>query len=467
MTRWLRSLGSRCAARPLVVVASWAALAVVVTVLSMTLGGHYNHSSTLPGPQVQAAEGLLARHLPSASHETADVVVRSTSPAAARDATARVIAAVSPLPPGLAPPPTVRWSADESTSLVHVEYDVGRFELGHSTLSALRRTVTGIPGAQTYVGGSLARDAATPSGGLGEAVGIGAAVVVLLVVFGSVLAALMPIATPAVAIITGLGLVKLLAGVYSFNDTAPQLATMMGLGVGVDYALFIVTRHREGLRDGLPPPVAAAASTATSGSSVLWAGITVVAAICGLAFAGIPVVTSLGFAAAVVVACSVAASLTLLPALLSLTGRHLDRLHIALPHLRPERVDPSAATVKGVPASTWSARWAGEVERRPLAYLIGPLLFLAVLAIPVAGMRLGAPDAGSATHSSEDYKAFSAISRAFGVGANAPMTVVVQLARGVDPAAVDRLLRPGVLADHNVAAASPLVVSADGAIGVM
>src|SRR3954451_8328255 len=467
MTRWLRLLGSRCAARPLVVVISWAAVALVVTVLAMTLGGHYNHSSTLPGTQVQAAEELLARHLPSASHETADVVVRSTSPAAARDATARVIAAVSPLPPALATPPTVRWSADESTSLVHVEYDVGRFELGHSALSALRRATTGIPGAQTYVGGSLARDAATPSGGLGEAVGIGAAVVVLLVVFGSVIAALMPIATAAVAIVTGLGIVKLLVGVYTLNDTAPQLATMMGLGVGVDYALFIVTRHREGLRDGMPAPVAAAASTATSGSSVLWAGITVVAAICGLAFAGIPIVTGLGFAAAVVVACSVAASLTLLPALLSLTGHHLDRLHIALPHLRHQRLGPSTAAVKGVPSPTWSARWAREVERRPLAYLIGPVLLLAVLAIPVAGMRLGAPDAGSATHNSEDYKAFTAISRAFGVGANAAITVVVELPGGADPAAIEDKLRRGITADRDVAAASSLVVSPDRAIGVM
>src|SRR5439155_464941 len=207
--------------------------------------------------------------------------------------------------------------------------------------------------------------------------------------------------------------------------------------------------------------------TATSGSSVLWAGITVVAAICGLAFAGIPVVTSLGFAAAVVVACSVAASLTLLPALLSLTGHHLDRLHIALPHLRHQRLGPSTAAVKGVPSPTWSARWAREVERRPLAYLIGPVLVLAVLAIPVAGMRLGAPDAGSATHNSEDYKAFTAISRAFGVGANAAMTVVVELPGGADPAAIEDKLRRGVMADRDVAATSSLVVSPDRAIGVM
>jgi len=467
MTRWLRSLGSRCAARPLVVVVSWLLVAVVVTVVSMTLGGDYTHSSTLPGTQVQTAETLLARHLPTASHETADVVVQAADPRGARSATAAVAAAVVHLPNVVSGPPLVRWSADGATSLVRVEYAAGRYDLGHSALAALRRAVRSVPNAQAYVGGSLARDAATPSGGLGEEVGIAAAIVVLLFVFGSVIAALMPIATAAVAIITGLGVVKLLAGVYSFNDTAPELATMMGLGVGVDYALFIVTRHREGLRAGMSPPVAAAASTATSGSSVLWAGITVVAAICGLAFAGIPVVTSLGFAAAVVVACSVAASLTLLPALLSLTGHHLDRLHIALPHLRHERLDPSAPTLKGVPAPTWSARWAREIERRPLAYLIGPLLLLAVLAIPVAGMRLGAPDAGSATHSSEDYKAFTAISRAFGVGANAPMTVVVELPPGADPASVDAVLRPGVMADPDVASASPFVVSPDRAIGIM
>src|SRR5438270_530153 len=349
MTRWLRSLGSRCAARPLVVVGSWLLVAAVVTVVSMTLGGDYTHSSTLPGTQVQSAEELLARHLPSASHETADVVVQGSGPDGAREATAGVVAAVVRLPHVVPSPPLVRWSADGTTSLVRVEYDTGRYDLGHSALAALRRAVRSVPDARVYVGGSLARDAATPSGGLGEEVGIAAAVVVLLVVFGSVIAALMPIATAAVAIITGLGLVKLLAGVYSFNDTAPQLATMMGLGVGVDYALFIVTRHREGLRDGMPPPVAASVSTATSGSSVLC---------------------------------------------------------------------------------------------------------LAVLAIPIGGMRLGAPDAGSAPHNSADYKAFTAISRGFGVGANADMTVVLQLPRGVDTAAVETSLRPRIAADRDVASVS-------------
>ena len=246
---------------------------------------------------------------------------------------------------------------------------------------------------------------------------------------------------------------------------------MMALGDGVDYALFIVTRHREGLRSDLAAPAAAAAATATSGSSVLWAGITVVAAICGLAFAGIPVVTSLGFAAAVVVACSVAASLTLLPALLTLAGRHIDRLHIPMPHLRHERtqhrMDPSADAVKGASRPTWWARWAAGIERHPLPFLVGPVLVLAVLAIPVAAMRLGAPDASSAKHSSQDYKYFAVVSRAFGVGANAPLTLVVRPAAGSDASRLAATVRSAVAADRNVVALTPMTLSPDGVVGVM
>src|SRR4051794_16485465 len=166
MTRWLRSLGSRCAARPMVVVVSWLVVAAAVTMVSLTLGGDYSHSSTLPGTEVQTAEELLARHLPSASHESADVVVQGSDPAGARTATAGVLSAVSRLPYVASAPPVVRWSADGATSLVRVEYAVGRFEVGHSALTTLRRAVRlavrSVPGAQVYVGGAPGRDATTP-----------------------------------------------------------------------------------------------------------------------------------------------------------------------------------------------------------------------------------------------------------------------------------------------------------------
>jgi len=244
---------------------------------------------------------------------------------------------------------------------------------------------------------------------------------------------------------------------------------MMGLGVGVDYALFIVTRHREGLRAHLSPAVAAAAATATAGSSVLWAGLTVVAAICGLVFGGIPVMSSLGFAAAIVVACSVVAAVTLLPALLSLTGRRIDALHVPLPHLRHERVaerlDPSAEAVKGEQAATWWTRWAQAIERRPVRHVVWPTLLLVVLAVPLVGMRLGAPDAGSATHTSQDYRAFTLMSRAFGVGANGPLTLVAELpsttGSAAGSAAVGSAVRGAVGVDAGVAAVSAYVVSPD------
>ena len=472
MTRWLRSLGARCAAHPVVVVAIWLSVVAGVTALSLTVGGSYTRTSSLPGTEVGQADALLAAHLPASVRESADVVVHAADPAAARSAVAAVADRISRLPHVVdASNAAVAWSSDATTALIFVHYDVPRLSLGHGALAALERTARAAPSAEVYVGGSLARNAARPSGGLGEEVGIGVAVLVLLFVFGSVIAALMPIATAAVAIITGLAIVKLLAGLYAFDDSAPELATMMGLGVGVDYALFIVTRHREGLRSSLPAPAAAAAATATSGSSVLWAGITVVAAICGLAFAGIPVVTSLGFAAAVVVACSVAASLTLLPALLTLAGGHIDWLHIPMPHLRHERVrsriDPSADTVKGEPRPTWWARWAGGIERRPVPFLVVPVLLLAVLAIPVGGMRLGAPDASSARHSSQDYKFFTLVSHEFGVGVNAPLTLVLTLPEKVDVAAVTNQVRSAVAADRDVVNVSTMTVSPDRAVGVM
>ena len=472
MTRWLRSLGRGCAAHPLVVVAVWLAVVVGVTGLALTVGGTYTRTSTLPGTEVGTADDLLAAHLPSAAQESADVVVHAADPAATRLAVDSVTSRILRLPHVVRrPAPAVTWAGDRTTALVSVHYDVPRFVLGHSALTALESTARATPAAQVYVGGSLARNAARPSGGLGEEVGIGVALLVLLFVFGSVIAALMPIATAAVAIITGLGIVKLLAGVYAFDDSAPELATMMGLGVGVDYALFIVTRHREGLRSDLSPPTAAAAATATSGSSVLWAGITVVAAICGLAFASIPVVTSLGFAAAVVVACSVAASLTLLPALLTLAGPHIDRLHIPMPHLRHERmrhpIDPSADAVKGASRPTWWGRWAAGIERRPWPFLIGPVLLLAVLAIPVTAMRLGAPDASSSRHSSQDYKYFDLVSRSFGVGANAPLTLVVSLRPDTDSGALTDRLRAAVTSTADVTAVTSMTVSPDRAVGVM
>jgi RND superfamily putative drug exporter len=442
------------------VIGAWLVVAIGATVLSFAVGGTYSQHQRLPGTQVEAGLDVLTAHFPLAAAETADVLLH------ARDGRPASLAAVLPvvrrdvaelrhvLPASVE---QVRISSDRTTAWLQVHYDVDRFGLHSADLSALQRAVgqgrsAGVVG---YVSGPLYSELHTPSGGIGEKVGIGVAVIVLLFAFGSVIAALMPIATAAVGILTGLALVKMLAAVYSVNDTAPELATMIGLGVGIDYALFVVTRHREAMRDGVPPRSAAGFAIATAGSSVLWAGVTVVAAICGLAFAGIPIITSLGFAAAIVVATSAAAALTMLPALLSLTDRHIDRLHLSLPGARLERG-----------GERWT-RWARTIERRPVRYVVAASVFLLLVAIPVGGIRLGMPDGSSAARGSDAHRAFVLMADNFGVGANGPLQVVVQLPRGRSATAIADEARAAVLADPDVVSVSALSMSPDRSVGVI
>ena len=457
MSQLLRRLGAACAAHPLRVIAGWLAAAGIATALSLTIGGTYTQHEKLPGTPVEAGLDQLTAHFPLAAGESADVVLHARDGRAAT--MAPVVAAVrrdiAALPHVFSAIPQL--SADGATAWVQVHYDVDRFGLHARDLAQLRKAAhAGRPsGVDGYVTGTLYLDFNTPSAGIGEKVGVGIAVIVLLFAFGSVIAALMPLATAAVGIVTGLALVHMLAAVYSVNDTAPELATMIGLGVGIDYALFVVTRHRESLRAGVPPQTAAASAIVTAGSSVLWAGITVVAAICGLAFAGIPVMSSLGFAAAIVVACSAAAALTMLPALLSLTDRHIDRLHLALPHLRHNSDEQQ-----------W-ARWARAIERRPVRFLVVGATVMVLLAIPLAGLRLGMPDGSSAASASDSHRAFVLLADNFGPGVNGPLQVVARIPSEQAAAGLGQALRGAVLHDPEVASASQMATSPDGTLGVL
>src|SRR3954469_25193873 len=468
VTRLLHRLGSWCAAHPLVVVALWVSFALASSVLAATMGGRFSQGQTVPGTEVYAADQRLAAHLPAASDTSAVVVLHAPDRTTVHAAVEKVAGHVRRLPHVVAS--SVRQSAvtdDGRTALLQVRYDAPRFTLHPRDLHRLQAIArAAAPGVEGEVSGDLFYQLNVPSNGLGEKVGIGLAVVVLLIAFGSVIAALMPVATAALGIVTGLALVHLLANWYAVNDSAPALATMLGLGAGIDYALFIVTRHREGMRAGVDPRTAAADATASAGSSVVWAGATVVAAICGLAFGGIPVVTSLGLASAVVVAVSVLSALTMLPALLSLTDRHIDRLHIPMPHLRHEREDNSRGIAGGADASWSWGRWARVIERRPVRYVLGCTALMVLLALPVAGMRLGMPDSSSAPPGSDAKRAFTLIDRAFGPGADAPLQIVLAMPAGRPSPDVERALRDAVTKDPEVQAAGALLTSPDGTTAV-
>jgi RND superfamily putative drug exporter len=262
--------------------------------------------------------------------------------------------------------------------------------------------------------GIIIERAFEPTSGTAELVGLGVALLVLLIAFGSVVAAGLPILVAIVGLAVGTGLVLLVAATVDVPTAAPLLAVMLGLGAGIDYALFVVTRFRSELAAGQPPVAAAGRAVATAGRAVVFAGGTVVVAILGLAFAGIPFIATLGAATAVTVAVMVLAAITLLPALLGLLGHRVNRWR-----LRRRTRGTTAPDGGG-----WS-RWGAHLNRHRLLYTVAAAGLLLALAAPLLSLRLGAPDDGNQSTSWPQRRAYDAVAAGFGPGFNAPLLVTV------------------------------------------
>ncbi|TYC19372.1 MMPL family transporter [Micromonospora sp. MP36] len=302
-------------------------------------------------------------------------------------------------------------------------------------------------GVTFALAGPAVNNVETPGGGPADAVGLAAAAVVLLVAFGSVLAMGLPIVTAVFGIAVGLSGMALLGHVFPAPGFAPVLASMIGLGVGVDYALFIVTRYREALQSGRTPREAVVTATATAGRAVLFAGATVVVGLAGLLLTGLGFMRGLAVGAAVTVLATMLAAVTLLPALLGLVGHRIDRLSV---HRRRASVRP------------WSSRWADSVIRRPLVAAVAGVLVLAALAAPALGLRLSMPDASTQPRHTSAYAAHRILADGFGAGVDATLSVVVSLPDR-DP---DRVAT-AIAAEPGVASVSPPRRSGDGAVALL
>ncbi|MGH9216242.1 MAG: MMPL family transporter, partial [Acidimicrobiales bacterium] len=350
-------------------------------------------------------------------------------------------------------------SPDGRIAYADIQYDRPSDDIRDRAYQRLEATAdaTNRSGAvQMELGGDLPTEAAqdVPEGQ--EVVGLLVAVLVLLVAFGSVIAMGLPIGLALVGLATSLGLITLAAAVVDVNTVAPTLAAMIGLGVGIDYALFIVTRHRENLRAGMTVEEAAGRAVATSGAAVLFAGVTVVIAICGLAIAGITAVTVMGLMAGLTVAVMVAIALTLLPALLGFAGHRIDALRV-----------PGLRGGAGVPGreSMWH-RWGRQVSAHPWRYLVGGVLALGLLAAPVFSMRLGMTDNGTSPTSMTTRRAYDLLADGFGAGFNGPLLLSIEL-DGADELNDLAPLESAIADDPGVQAVAPLQANDDGTAAVL
>jgi len=417
----LHRLGRWCVTHRWRVVLLWLAALVVLGGLANRVGGEYSDDFTVPGVESQAAVDLLRDRFPDAAGGSAQVVFHAPDGGVADPADARAVQAVvdelRALPDvGSVSDPLLQPSPDGTTLLAQVQYEVELTELGLDDLDAI--LVAGAPlaeqGIQVEVGGELPQYVEQPETQAAEMIGLVAAVFILLIAFGSVLAMGLPLAIALFGLGVSVLLLTLASAFIDVPTNTPVLASMIGIGVGIDYALFVVTRHREHLTEGMTVTESAARATATAGQAVIIAGGTVVIAILGLAISGIPVVTLMGMGAALVVAVMVLATITLLPALLGFAGRGIDRFRVF--RARTERADT---------VSVWS-RWGAAVARRPWPYLVASLAFLLLLAAPLLSIRFGQTDAGTAAESSTQRRAYDITAEAYGPGVNGPLLLAVE-----------------------------------------
>jgi putative drug exporter of the RND superfamily len=449
------------------VIGGWVVLVLVLTGLSQAAGGAtYNNSVSLPsGYGSQRAQALLDQHFPQAAGDQDEIVVHVTAETVTdppvRDRLQSMFARVARLPHvvSVASPYSGHGEAisrDARTAFATVTFNAQANDLPNGAVQGVINTAEAARTSTLQVAllGQAIENAESSGPSQATFVGLGIAVLVLLLLFGSVVAMLMPILTVLIAIGAGINVNALISHVMDLNTATLAVALMIALGVGIDYSLFIVSRFRSLLAQGQDPEQAAAGSVNTSGRAVLFAGSIVVLALLGMLLLGVSITNAIAVGAAVEVAFTMAAALTLLPAVLSLLGPRVNSLRVPGRH-------PAGATT-----SHRLAVWATFVHRHRWVLGAGVILVLAVLALPLLSLRLGESDASADPPGTTTYQAYQLLANGFGPGFTGPLLLAAELPAPADVAVVERLASTA-RSGSGVASVTPPQVNPAGTAAVL
>lgn len=457
----LAGLARFCYRRRRMVLLAWVVGVIAVAFVGFRYGAATDNEFSAGNSDSAKAQALIDKHFPDRQGDTLTLAIKADKgiddPAARR----KIDKVVADLTASPVTGPVISPYQDEN--LVTKDRRIARTTIPLTDKDATKTDVKPLvdtvknasgDGVTLGLGGSLAEKAETPQQGPSETVGVLAAAVILFIAFGSLVAMGLPILTALLAILGGIALTRLIGYLVPTPDFTVILAAMVGLGVGIDYALFIVTRYKDSLQEGEEPEDATVRAMTTAGHAVLFAGSTVVIALLGLIVMGQKMMTGLAIATSAIVLVTMAAAVTLLPAFLGFTGRRITALR--LPRRTSRRLELVDASSRG--RRTLAERWAGAVQRRPLVTAILAGAVLLVLAAPMLSMRLSLPDASVQPHDRSSYVSYKILSEGFGPGYGAPLIFATRTHEGAD-------LRPVVAAvseTKGIAYATPPRVSEDG-----
>jgi putative drug exporter of the RND superfamily len=465
LTSWLFKLATLSARHRIAMLLSWILLVAVLGGLAGAFSGSTNNAFTIPGTESQRALDLLAQKFPGTGGADARVVVAAPAGhtlaepayiAAAQQSLALI--AKAPQVISVTPFAQATVSKNQRIAFVDVKYAVSVDKVTTKAKDALEAAVKPATAAGLEVEYSGGVISTASKEGNNDLYGVIIAFIVLTITFGSLVSAGMPLLIAFFGVGIGLLSITALTSVATLSSTAPTLALMLGLAVGIDYSLFILSRHRQQLRDGMDVAESIATATATAGGAVVFAGLTVVIALCALSVVGIPFLTVMGLAAAGTVAITVVLALTLLPAILSLLGPRITKGQIRfLVHRRERQAS----------RPDWGERWSNLVTARPWLTVIACIVGIGIISAPLLDLQLGLPDDSSKPTSTTERRAYDLLTQGFGAGFNGPLTLVAYAPTGTDIAAVAAKALPQLRSAPDVVSVSAPITNPAGDVAII